>query len=342
MRKSIISKAVALLFAVVLCSSFLVPQGNCAEKPITLKLANQFAPEHYMSLVFDEWSKDLEKRTNGRVKVINFHAATLAPAAQTYDAVAKGIADLANVLPGNTTGRFPLSEVLELPVGFPNSVTGSRIMNEFYHKFQPKEWNQVKILWWHSQGPGFVCMKTKPVYKLEDLKGIKTRTPSGNIPFYKALGGSPVSMPMPEVYEALSKGIVDGITGAYEALESRRTGEHIKYVTENRLTSYTSSFVLAMNKRRWDSLPADIQKIIDQMSKEYIEKSGIAWDRADQSGWKFVEKRGAKKIVLPQEEEQRWIEKGQKAAFEDYTKRMKAKGLPGEEALKFVMGSLKR
>lgn len=342
MRTFTILKAARFLFASALCSMLFLSHGITAEKTVTLKLANQFAPEHYMSLLFDEWGKDLEKRTNGRVKVINFHAATLAPAAQTYDAVAKGIADLANVLPGNTTGRFPLSEVLELPVGFPNSVTGSKIMNEFYHKFQPKEWNKVKILWWHSQGPGFVCMKNKPIYKLEDLKGIKTRTPSGNIPFYKALGGAPVSMPMPEVYEALSKGIVDGITGAYEALESRRTGEFIKYVTENRLTSYTSSFVLAMNKRRWDSLPADIQQIIDQMSKEYIEKSGIAWDRADQSGWKFVEKRGAKKIILSKEEEQRWIEKGQKPAFEDYIKRMKAKGLPGEEALKFVMSLLNR
>jgi TRAP-type C4-dicarboxylate transport system substrate-binding protein len=97
-----------------------------------------------------------------------------------------------------------------------------------------------------------------------------------------------------------------------------------------------------MNKRRWASLPADIQKTIDQMSREYIEKSGIAWDRADQSGWKFVEKRGAKKIILSQQEEQRWVEKGQKPTFDDYVKRMKAKDLPGDEALKFIMSSLKR
>ncbi len=90
------------------------------------------------------------------------------------------------------------------------------------------------------------------------------------------------------------KGIVDGITGAYEALESRRTGEFIKYVTENRLTSYTSSFVLAMNKRRWDSLPADIQKIIDQMSKEYIEKSRDSVGSCRPGiGWKFCGEKGS-------------------------------------------------
>lgn len=342
MKRIISSKTVLLLFVVAFSSLLFSTGGNAAEKTITLKLANQLAPVHFMSVVFDGWAKDLEKRTNGRVKVINFHAATLAPATQTYDAVSKGIADVANVLLGNTTGRFPLSEVLELPVGYPNSRIGTKVMNQFYQRFKPKELDQVKILWFHSQTPGWICMCKKPISKLEDLKGVKLRSYGGNVRFVRALGATPVAMPMPEVYEALSKGIIDGIGSAYEALESRRTGEFIKYVTENRLSSYSTSFVMMMNKRRWDSLPTDIQKIIDQMSEEYIKKSGEAWDLADQSGWKFVEKLGTKKIILSPEEEQKWIEKGQKPVFDDYVKRMKEKGLPGKEALKFVMDLVKR
>jgi TRAP-type transport system periplasmic protein len=319
-----------------------ISEGGAAEKTITLRLANQLAPEHFMSVLLDEWAKDLEKRASGRVKVTNYHAATLTTAAQTYDAVAKGVADIANVVPGNTAGRFPLTEALELPVGFPNSATGTRIMNQFYEKFRPKEWDQVKILWLHSQGPGFICTSKKPIYKLEDLKGIKLRAYGGVVGFVRDIGATPVAMPMPEVYEALSKGIVDGVTSSYEVLESRRTGELINYVTENRLSSYSAAFTMAMNKRKWDSLPADVQKIMDQMSIEYIEKSGKAWDAADQSGLRFMEKRSAKKIALSPEEEQKWIEKGQKPFVDDYVKRMKEKGLPGEEALTFVKASLKR
>jgi TRAP-type C4-dicarboxylate transport system substrate-binding protein len=330
-------KTLLLFSAVIFFFICFLSQGNAAEESVTLKLTNQLAPAHFISVTLDEWAKELEKRTNGRVKVKNFHGCILAPANQQYDAAVSGIADVCNHVLGNTTGRFPLSEVLDLPLGCPDSVTATRMANEYYEKFKPEEFNDLKALWLHSQAQCYVCMKDKPVTKLEDLKGLKIRTFGGTVKFMTALGGTPVAMPMPEVYEALSRGIVDGMMSSYEVLETRRIGEHIRHVTENKLSSYSSTFVVAMNKRKWESLPADLQKIIEEVSSEYAEKSGMAWDQSYISGKKFAEKQGAKCVPLSQEEDLRWIEKGAKPVFEDYVQKMKGKGLPGEETLKFAL-----
>jgi TRAP-type transport system periplasmic protein len=150
-----------------------------------------------------------------------------------------------------------------------------------------------------------------------------------------------VAMPMNEVYDALSRGLVDGLLSGRESLESFRTGEHIQYITQNKRTAYTACMLVCMNKKKWDSLPADIRGIIDQLSAEQPEKFGKAWDDADSAAIGFLEKRGVKFLNLDQAEEQRWVERGAQPLFDDYVKKMKEKGLPGEEALGCVTGYLK-
>jgi len=213
--------------------------------------------------------------------------------------------------------------------------------NEYYRRFKPKEFDEIKVLWFHGQGPGFVCMRSKPVYKVEDLKGSKIRTFGGNVKFMSALGAAPVAMPMTEVYEALSRGMVDGLLSTYCSLENRQLGEYIKWVTEDKSTGYTATFIMAMNKRKWNALPPDVQKIIDALSEEYIAKLGSVWDQADLKARSYLAKLGGKCIVLSQEEERRWMEKGGKPVFDDYVQRMKQKGLPGQEALNFTLDFLK-
>ena len=339
--KSTRSGVVSLFIALVLTFSLLSSVVHGAEKTINLQMTNFLPAGMQVSLAMDQWAKDVEAATNGRVKVRLYHGATMASAVQQYDAVTKGIADVCNHVLGYTVGRFPLSEVIDLPLGIPNGVAASKMMNEYYNKFKPKEFDDVKVLWLHGQGPGYLATRTKAVQKLEDLKGLKVRTYGGNARFMIALGGTPVAMPMTEVYDALSRGMVDGLLSALESLESFRTGEHIKYVTTNKWTAYTACMLIAMNKKVWNSLPPDIQKIIDRISQEQPEKFGKAWDNAETVGKNFLAKRDVKYVSLTNQEEQRWIDKGAQPLFDDYVKRMKEKGLPGDQALHFILDYLK-
>jgi TRAP-type C4-dicarboxylate transport system substrate-binding protein len=330
----------ALVLAMFLSVLIIPIQGYAQEKVITLKVANWFPVAHKQSPLLESWGKDLEKRTNGKVKVNYYPAGTLVPAPQSYDAVTKGISDVGNHVLGYTVGRFPLTEVLDLPLGYPNNTVPTKLANAFYDKFKPKEFNDVKVLWFHAQAPGIVHTKTKPITKLEDLKGMKMRTYGSNAKLMSLLGGTPVAMPMTDVYDALSRGVAEGLMCAYEATEGFRFGDQLKYSTENYATSYSAVFAIVMNKDKWNSLPPDIQKIIDTMSKEYIEKYAAMWDDIEISGKAYLVKRGNKITTLSKEEEAKWVEKAQ-PIFDDYVKKMKEKGLPGDEALKFARDYLK-
>jgi TRAP-type transport system periplasmic protein len=335
--KWVVTCFVAALFLVPL----LIPaQGIAQEKAIVLKVANWFPVTHKQNILLENWGKDLEKRSKGKVKVNYYAAGTLVPAPQSYDAVTKGISDVGNHVLGYTVGKFPLTEVMDLPHGYPNNTVPTKLANAFYAKFKPKEFNDVKVLWFHGQAPGIIHTKSKQVMKLEDLKGVKMRTYGSNAALMKLLGGTPVAMPMTDVYDALSRGVADGLMAAYEALEGFRIGEQVKYTTENFGTSYTAIFVVVMNKKKWNSLPPDVQKIIDGMSQEYIEKFANMWDEIEKSGKQYILKRGNKIYTLTKEENARWAEKAQ-PLFDEYVKRMKDKNLPGDEALKFVRDFLK-
>ena len=332
---------IRFLLAIGLMVLFLVPQGGyAAEKATVLKVANWFPITHKQSILLDQWGKELEKKSNGKIKVNYYAAGTLVPAAQSYDAVTKGIADVGNHVLGYTVGKFPLTEIIDLPNGYPNNTVPTKLANAFYAKFKPKEFDEVKVLWFHAQAPGIVHTKGKPINKLEDLKGMKMRTYGSNAKLMGYLGGTPVAMPMTDVYDALSRGVADGLMAAYEALEGFRIGEQVKYHTENYDTSYSATFVVMMNKRKWNSLPPDVQKVIDGMSGEYAEKYAVMWDEIEKSGKDYCLKRGNKVITLDKAEQARWVAKAE-PLFDDYVKRMKAKNLPGDEALKFVRDYLK-
>ena len=140
---------------------------------------------------------------------------------------------------------------------------------------------------------------------------------------------------MPETYDALRTGVAEGATAPIQALKGFRWGEVVKYTILNYGSSYSTGFFVAMNKNKWNALPADIQKIFEQVSAEWIEKTGALWDSTDKDGIKFITDRGNKMLPLSKEEDAKWAAKV-RPLLDGYVKDMKAKGLPGEEALKFV------
>ena len=333
----ILGIVVAFMFSLL----FVPAPGHAQQKVIALKVTHFFPAGHDQHKLLDEWGKELEKRTNGKVKVTIFAGGTLSPAPQVYDAVVKGIADVGNHVIGYTVGRFPLLEGIDLPFGYPSGTVVTKMSNAFYAKFKPKETEGVKVLWFHAQAPGILHTKAKPVNNLEELKGMKIRTFGTNAKFLGYLGGTPVAMPMGDVYDAMAKGVVEGFMANYEVMDGWALGDQVRYSTEDFGSAYTALFMVCMNKKKWESLPKDVQTVIDQMSPEYIEKFAKMWDFISQRGKDFLVKKGGKIISLSKEEQARWVEKGAKPLFEEYVKNMKAKNLPGEEAVKFIQDYLK-
>ncbi len=336
-RSSTISVFAVFCFAVMVMAA---SSGYAQEKAISLRFSTFFPPTHKLAVVTADWCKEVEKRTNGKIKVRQYAGATLTPPAQTYDSVVQGVVDLGNIVLGYTMGKFPLTEVLDYPLGYPNGNVSTHLVNAYYQKFKPKEFNDVKVMFFHAQTPGILHSR-KPVNKLEDLKGMKMRTFGSNAKFMSLLGGTPVAMPMGDAYDALSKGVADGLLCPYEALEGWKLGEVIKYTTENHGSAYTATFIVAMNKDKWNSISPENQKIIEQINQEWIEKEARVWEAIDESGKAFSLKRGNKIIKLSKEEDARWAAKAQ-PLFEEYVKNMKAKNLPGDEVLKFAREFIKK
>jgi TRAP-type C4-dicarboxylate transport system substrate-binding protein len=195
-------------------------------------------------------------------------------------------------------------------------------------------------MYFHAHGPAFVNTRT-PVSKLEELKGMKIRGTGTTAKVIAALGATPVAMPMGDTYDAISRGVAEGVVCPIEALKGWKLGEVIKSTTQAYGASYDMLFFVAMNKAKWNSLPPDVQKIIEQINEEWIVKHGKGWDEIDKDGEDFTLQRGNKVISLSKEEGDKWA-KAVQPMFEEYVKEKKAKGLPAEEALKFCQDRLKQ
>ena len=317
-----------------------VPGAFAQAKPVEFSYSIFFPATHKHTVLAGEWAKEVGKRTGGKVKITLFPGGTLTPAPTCYDGVVKGISDIGMSVLAYTKGKFPLTEVIDLPLGYTNGTMATSLINQYFTKFRPKEFDEVKILYLHAHGPGILHTK-KAVSKLEDLKGLRVRCTGTVTEIVKALGGVPVSMPMGETYDALNRGMVEGSMAPMESMEGWKWGEVVKFTTESFGSAYSTAFFVAMNKEKWNALPADIQKTIETINVEWAEKTGKLWDEVDKSGKAFSLKLGNKIMPLSKEENQRWAT-AVKPVLEEYVKRMKEKGLPGEEALKFTLDSLKK
>lgn len=326
----------------IMCAVFWLSlsPASAQTKPIELNYSMHFVASHQMAVLGKKWADEVDKRTQGRVKITLFPGGTLIPSPSAYDGATKGIADIAMSFTGFTKGRFPLTEVIDLPLAYKSGLAATKLVNELYEKFKPKEFDEVKIMYLHAHGPGFIHTN-KPVNKLEDLKGMKIRSTGTSAKIVSALGAAPVAMPMGETYDAIRRGIADGTVAPYETLEQWKVGEVIKYTTEDFGSAYSSAAFVVMNKGKWNALPADIQQMIEQINKEWIVPTGNLWDEIDKSGKEFTLKRGNKVITLSQAEDARWARATQ-SVLDEYVKYAQEKGVPGGEALKFCLERLKQ
>lgn len=333
-RNIVAVKCVAFSLAIVLLGLGLAWKASAASPEITLKFANYFPPPSAYSKICEEFIADLEMRTNGRVKVRYFPGGTLLNAPATIKGIESGITDIGVSHVAYTPGRMPVMEVIEMPIGYTTGWVANQVVNDFYNKFRPKDFDSVKLMWLHANSPS-VLVTSRPVRKLEDLKGMTIRAPGRFGDVISALGGTPAPTPVVETYDALSKGVIQGVLIAIDGLRFIRLAEVAKYTTVVPAVGVAYAFYVAMNKNSYEKLPPDIKIIFDQLCGEYRERFALMWNATEFDGKKFGDDNGVEYIVLQKEEADKW-ENAVSGVIDDYTKSMISKGHKEEEVREWI------
>ena len=250
-----------------------------AQQTVTLKFHTFMAPQSNVWLnMHKAWMNKVEKDSGGRIKFEAYPAMQLGGTpVQLYDQARDGVVDIIWTLPGNTAGRFPRVEVFELPFMMTNAEATSKAYWEYVQTVAADEFKETQVIALQVHGPGVIHTVDKPVKSVADLKGLKMRAPTRQVTkLMGALGAIPVGMPLPGIPDALSKGTINGAVIPWEVVPAVKVNELTKFHAEFDPAGgslYTTTFVMAMNKAKYNSLPPDLKKIID-------DNSGLAT-----SGW---------------------------------------------------------
>jgi TRAP-type C4-dicarboxylate transport system substrate-binding protein len=249
-------------------------------------------------------------------------------------------------LPGYTAGRFPMMEVFELPFMTNSAESASRAAWDYYTQYAYKEFPGIKALAVNVHDEGYVHTKDKQVKVMADFKGLKMRAPTRQTnKLLAALGATPVAMPLPAVTESVSKGVIDGFLLPWEVIPSVKAHEVVKYHTETDPKSrslYTAAFILAMNQKRYDTLPPDLKKVIDDNSGAALSQHfGRTWDASQAAGRKPAVDRGNTFYTIPASELANW-EKATAPVYDEWVKDVTARGADGKLLLQTARELVKK
>ena len=338
---------------------FMAIAGGAVAAPALLREGYAQAPQvtlrmhHFLPAVSNghakflaPWVQKVQQESGGRIKIDIFPSMQLGGAPpQLYDQARDGIADIVWTLPGNTPGRFPIGETLELPfVPHRKAIVNSLALQEFAAANLRDEFREVHPIcfWAHDHG---LVHANKPVKTLDDMKGLKLRFPTrlaGEA--LRSLGVSAVGMPIPQVPESLAQRVIDGTVVPWEVVPSIKVHELVKNHTEipGSPTFYTATFILAMNKPKYDSLPADLKAVIDANSgMAAAAMAGKVWDEQAIVVSEMVKARGNTIITLTTEEAARW-QKATEPVIENWLKTTKERGLDGGKLLDSMRAAIKK
>lgn len=279
------------------------------QKPIKMKFNYFQNLTTYQGQVIQRFCDNIYEDTNGIVTIEVFPSGTLTPNDKVFEGVLTGISELGTSCPSYTAGRFPMSDATAVPYAYKSAWTLSHMTQDWYEKFQPQEWKDYHVLCAISGGPNILASMDKKVAKPDDLKGLKIRG-SGTAAnaYIQAFGGTPVAIPMPEVYEAAQKGMFDGMLTGMDAQKAWNHADITKYITILPLSFQTSNFTV-MNLDVWNSLSPEIQAVFDERSKQLVEDLAYAWTLCDIEGKELFLSLGGEVIEIPENEVEAWESK---------------------------------
>ena len=310
-----------------------------AQQSVTLKFHTFMAPTSNVWLnMHKAWMDKVEKDSGGRIKFEGYPAMQLGGTpVQLYDQARDGVVDVVWTLPGNTAGRFPRVEVFELPFMMSNAEATSKAYWEYVQAVAPDEFKETQVLALQVHGPGVIHTAEKPVKTVNDLRGLKMRAPTRQVnKMLATLGATPVGMPLPQIPDALSKGTIQGCVIPWEVVPSVKVHELTKYHAEFDPAGgalYTTTFVMCMNKAKYNSLPPDLKKVIDA-------NSGLAtsgWlgkvqQAGDVAGRKAASDRGNQIFTVSANEAQEFRRRSRQIEVE-WVEDMNKRGFDGRKLL---------
>lgn len=310
--------------------------------PVKLSYSNFFPPTHIQSRLAEEWCREVEARSGGMISIDYYPAGTLTKAKDCYDGVVQRISDIGLSALGYTKGRFPVLSGVDLPMGYASGVQATELANAVYAEFRPREFDDVHVLYFHAHGPGMLHTAGTPVTDMEGLKGMKIRATGNSASVISALGGSPVAMSMPDSYQSIQKGVVNGGIYPVETNKGWKMGEVVDYLTDSTAVGYTTTFFVVINKEVWAELPPEARKAMTEVSAAWIPKHGQAWDESDREGREFfLAQDGNAVVTLDEAEATRWSE-AMAPLFADYEAECAKLGVDGHAVLEFMRKALGR
>ncbi|WP_111415047.1 TRAP transporter substrate-binding protein [Billgrantia lactosivorans] len=249
--------------------------------------------------LFQAWAESVEAASDGRLKVEVYPSQTLAKSDKTYESTASGVADIGASAQGYTAGRFPLTQVVELPGVSASSRQGSCILQSLYEQGHfAEEYDDSRPLFMFTTGPGYLHTRERLIEAPDDLEGLRLRRPTPVVgDMFTRLGAQAVGMPAPDVFTAMQRGVVDGLSFNWEGMKTFRLNELAGYHTEVPL--YDLSLFATMNQRTYDSLPEDLQQVIDDHSgMEWSLRAAEVYDELIRQGREDAEEAGHEFLVI--------------------------------------------
>lgn len=325
-----------LRIATILMAAAAIPLSAPAQaETIKLRVAH-FLPavSNAHTNVIVPWCEKVEAESKGQLQCELYPAMQLGGnPGQLFGQARDGIADIVWTLPGYTPGRFPVSEVFELPFFTTTHEASSRALWYFIEKYAKREFAGVKPLATWVNGPNYLHLSSNEVHKLEDLAGLKIRAPSRlSNKLLERLGATPLGMPLPQAVESLSKGVIEGAMLPWEVVPGVKLQELANYhvQTTGPRTMATSTMIFVMNKRKYDSLSPELQKVIDDNSgPDTSAWVATQFRLADEVGLESAKKEGNTIYDIPVEEMERWREAALPVT-QEWIKEISAKGLDGQ------------
>ncbi len=266
---------IMLAAALSMLFSFTLYQAPAHAGSTTLNYANFPPAPTFPCVQMERWKTEVEKRTEGKIKVNTFPGGTLLGAKGMMDGVIAGQADIGCLCMAYQPGRFTVTNAVSLPVGIPDSKVGSKVLFDLYNQYKPAAFNKVKVLTLFTTAPANIMCK-QPVRTLGDIKGVDLRASGGAAEILKIWGANQIGMPMSATPEALQKGVVQGLFSSLEVMKDLKFAEDCKYVTLTNTVVYP--FAVVMNLDRWNSLPQEVKEVMDNLSREQAEWTGDYMD----------------------------------------------------------------
>lgn len=281
--------------------------------------------------LFEPWAKQIEEDSNGRLKVEIYPSSTLSKPDNTYDATVKGVVDIGVQIPGYVNGRFPLTEITQLPGLSTSSSQLNCILQTLYDdKVISGEYDDTHQLFMMAAGPGVLHSVDKVIEKPEDMVGLRMRGPSTiAINIIEAAGGTPVGLPAPDQYNALQRGVIDGVSFTWDGVGAFRLNELLNTHTD--IPLYSPAIFATMNKDKYESLPDDLKKVIDDNSGAAMSRrAGEVFDSEDAKYKEEALAKGDTIIEIPDPlNDPRWKDL-LKSETEKYLSELKEKGVDAD------------